>query len=212
MYIPEAYREDRLEVLLDVVNKISFGTLITASGGTIQTTQVPFVVMEHKGQTYLAGHLARANDQWKNYQTGDEAVANIIAADAYISPNWYPSKQETGKVVPTWNYVAVECRSPLILIEDTTTLLKILDALTDHHESSQPRPWATGDAPADYIEGLTKAIVGFLMPTSNIRGCWKLNQKKRQDDYLGTVQGLREDGAESEIATFMESRLHERLS
>jgi len=138
----------------------------------------------------LYGHFAKANPHWREQQDGCEALAVFSGPDAYISPSWYPTKAEHGKVVPTWNYIAVHARGPVRLIEDRKSLLQIVSRLSDQHEASRPQPWAVSDAPDDYLDAMLRAIVGFALPIRRLEGKWKLGQNRSPADQAGVRQGL----------------------
>ena len=142
------------------------------------------------GRALLLGHCARANPHWRDLQGGAEALAVFSGPDAYISPGWYPAKAEHGKVVPTWNYIAVHARGPVELIEEPERLLQIVSRLSDQHESGRERPWAVSDAPREYIDSMLRAIVGFALPIRRLEGKWKLGQNRSAADQAGVRDGL----------------------
>jgi transcriptional regulator len=194
MYVPTPYVEDRPEILLEAVREVSFGTLITIGGEGIQISHIPFLpVRLETGEIVLLGHLARANPQWRGLDPGFEAVASFVVDNAYISPSWYPTKTETGKVVPTWNYIAVEARGRVEIVDDSPELLSILNDLTARHEAGCPQPWSAADAPRDYIETLLLGIVGIRLHVREMQGAWKLDQKKSPADRTGAASGLAND-------------------
>jgi transcriptional regulator len=138
----------------------------------------------------LQGHVARANTIWQEAGDGMEALAIFQGPQHYISPNWYASKREHGKVVPTWNYAIVHARGPMKWIHDRQWLRTFLDEITKTHEQTQTHPWQVTDAPADYIERMLEAIVGFEIPISSIAGKWKLSQNRSAADRAGVIAGL----------------------
>jgi transcriptional regulator len=138
----------------------------------------------------LYGHLAKANPQWKDLRDGAEALLIFAGADAYVSPGFYPSKAEHGKVVPTWNYVAVHAYGRAETFSDGGRLLDIVSTLTDRHEAGRTQPWSVADAPADYIDGMLKAIVGFAIPIDRLEGKRKLSQNRSAADIAGVREGL----------------------
>lgn len=133
--------------------------------------------------------MARANPHWRDVQTDTESLAIFSAADGYISPSWYPSKAETGRVVPTWNYQAVHATGRLEIIEDPAALLAIVTGLTERYEAGRPQPWAVRDAPADYIAAQLKAIVGIVLYVTRLEGKAKLSQNKSLGDRQGAAEG-----------------------
>ena len=139
----------------------------------------------------LFGHIARGNSQWKE-SSEVESLAIFVGPDAYITPNWYQSKVETGEVVPTWNYVAIHVYGYPVFFDDKTRLLELVTHLTNVHESPFENPWKVEDAPKDYIDTELKLIVGFEMPISRIEGKWKMNQNRSEADRNGVIKGLGE--------------------
>lgn len=189
MYVPLPYREDRPEILIDGIRKRSFGTLISSGSTGIQLTHLPFAVAADE-PLMLVGHVARANPHWQGLKETGQAVASFLVDDSYISPGWYPSKAVTGRMVPTWNYMAIEARGEVSLVEDAGELLEIVSLLTARHENHRAEPWTTGDAPKDFTDALLKAIVGFRLSVQKLSGAWKLDQKKRVEDRAGAAEGL----------------------
>lgn len=190
MYVPPPYREERRDVLLGAVHARSFGTLVSGGAGGLRLSHVPFGVLDEGGEPVLIAHLARANPQWRDLDEGGEVVASFLVDDAYISPGWYPTKRETGRVVPTWNYIAVEARGPAQTVEDRAGLLALVDSLTGRHEAGRAAPWATADAPRAYTDALLGAIVGVRIRVTSLTGAWKLDQKKPATDRAGAALGL----------------------
>ncbi len=142
----------------------------------------------------LQGHLARANGQWRDYDRGIDALVIFQGPDHYITPAWYQTKQETGKVVPTWNYAIVQAAGPMRVIEDRDWLARQLAALTGAHEGTRPQPWSVTDAPASFVEAQMKGIVGIEIPIARIEGKWKVSQNRPEPDRRGVVEGLRRQG------------------
>ena len=195
MYSPRWFREERLEVLQGAVDRISFGTLVTAGLSGIIASHIPMLIDRDQGSHgTLFGHLAKGNSQWKDSKPGEEGLAIFLGPDAYITPSWYESKKETGKVVPTWNYITVHVRGPVSFFEDAERLMDIVTKLTKHHEAYSKNPWQVADAPSDYIGRELKSIVGFEMEIARIEGKWKLSQNKPQGDRDGVRKGLAERG------------------
>jgi transcriptional regulator len=151
------------------------------------------MVLEQNGAMgQLRGHISRANTQWRDHTPTVEALAIFSGPQHYITPNWYLEKQETGKVVPTWNYVVVHAYGYLKVIEDGEWLMTHLASLTNIHEADSPVPWKIGDAPADYIAALTKGIVGLEMTIERLEGKWKVSQNRSERDRNGVAKGLAE--------------------
>jgi transcriptional regulator len=138
----------------------------------------------------LIGHFARANTHWKVFDPQTESLAIFTAREGYVSPSWYASKAETGRVVPTWNYEAVHAYGRLEIIQDPDLLLSIVTRLTRRHEDARVHPWQVSDAPADYITSQLKGIVGVVLHVSRLEGKRKLSQNKTKEDQLGVIAGL----------------------
>ncbi len=209
MYSPTWFREERLEVLQDAVDKISFGTLVTAGGSGIKASHIPMLIDRTRGsQGTLFGHVARGNSQWRDSKAGEEGLAMFLGPNAYITPRWYKSKQETGKVVPTWNYITVHIRGPVRFFENQERLMDIVTKLTNHHEAYSKSPWRVTDALADYIRKELRSIVGFEMEITRIEGKWKLSQNRSQADRVGVRRGLVERGLsyDEEVSKELNSR------
>ncbi|MDW5264880.1 MULTISPECIES: FMN-binding negative transcriptional regulator [Acidobacteriaceae] len=193
MYIPKANEENRLEVLHDLIESHPLASLVTMTSSGLFASHLP-MVLERKLGTHglLKGHLSRANKQWRDFQPAVEALAIFSGPEHYITPSWYAEKEETGKVVPTWNYAVVHVYGHLKVIEDPAWLLEHLNALTTVHESTFPTPWQVSDAPADYVESLLKGIVGLELPIERIEGKWKASQNRSERDRAGIIEGLEE--------------------
>jgi transcriptional regulator len=155
---------------------------------------LPFEVI---GDALLHGHVARGNELAK--MDGAEVLLIFQGPDGYISPNWYPSKHETGREVPTWNYAVVHVHGRLQVIDDASWKRALLDTLTDHHEAGQPSPWRVTDAPADHIEKSLKAIVGIAVTIERIEGKFKLSQNHPARNQAGVVDGLRQRDADGDV-------------
>ncbi len=193
MYNPRWFKEDRVDVLQDEVNRVSFGTIISMTKSGILASHVPMLIDRSKGDHgILFGHVARGNAQWRGSSPGGEGLAVFLGPDAYISPRWYKTKEETGKVVPTWNYIAIHVRGPVIFFEDTARIREIVTKLTEHHEAYSKKPWKVSDAPPDYINGELKQIVGFEMQIVKIEGKWKISQNRPEADRDSVMINLLE--------------------
>jgi transcriptional regulator len=199
MYIPAAFAEPDPEVMLAFVEAHPLGALVTAApaaaGRTgLFATHVPLVVDRTRGpHGVLQGHVARANPH-ASVTPGDgpavEALVIFTGPDAYVHPGWYPSKQQHGRVVPTWNYVAVHASGPLRLVDDPAFLLRHLASVTSRHEAAQPHPWTLADAPPGYIERMMRDIVGVEIDIARLEGKWKMSQNRPAADIAGVVEGL----------------------
>lgn len=192
MYTPPAFREDDPAILRRMMREAGLATLVTATADGLVGTPMPFVLEEGEGPFgVLHGHLARANAQWRQPPLGD-ALVIFGGPDAYVSPGWYATKQETGKVVPTWNYVAVHAYGPVEFYEDEARLLEAVSRLTDRHEAGRPEPWAVSDGPEVYIRSQLKGIVGVRLPIARLEGKRKMSQNRSAEDRAGVARGLAE--------------------
>ena len=190
MYIPSAFRQNDLASLHREIRACRLATLVSHDEHGLQASHLPLLLRPEEGEHgTLYGHLARANPHWKALE-GGEALVIFNGADGYVSPSWYPAKAEHGKVVPTWNYIAVHAYGRAEVFDDAERLLALLGALTDHHEQPRPQPWTIDDAPRDYIDGMLRAIVGFALPIERLEGKWKLGQNRNEADQAGVQRGL----------------------
>jgi transcriptional regulator len=189
MYIPVAFKEDRQDELLEIMRQCKLPVLISpireAGELRMTATHLPLIVSAGK----LVGHIAKANTQWRLLEPVPESLAIFKTVDGYISPSLYATKQETGKVVPTWNYEAVHAYGRLEIIEDSAEILKIVTELTNNHESGRPKPWHVTDAPGDYIAAQLKGIVGVVLHITRLEGSRKLSQNKTAADQQGVIAG-----------------------
>jgi transcriptional regulator len=201
MYLPSKFREDDPARIRAAIREFPFAQLVTFGEGGIAATPLPLMFDVDAGpQGSLIGHLARANPQWKTADTAVEALAIFSGPDGYISPSWYETKRETGRVVPTWNYVSVQVRGRLSFQTDAEALLGIVTRLTEMHEAGRRAPWAVTDAPADFIASQLRAIVGLRLEISAISAKWKMSQNRSDADRAGVVEGLRAEGAAEAVA------------
>jgi len=191
MYAPPHFREDRITVLHDAMRRIAFATLVTQGSDGIEANHLPLLLDAEAG--ILRGHVARANPVWQQLQPGAPVLGIFLGPDAYISPNWYPAKAQTGKAVPTWNYLTVHARGMITVRDDGDWLRAHVTALSDAHEAGRPEPWAVTDAPPAYIDSLLRAIVGIEIAITSLEGKWKLSQN-RAADVAGVSQALRQEG------------------
>lgn len=191
MYMPPAFEEKDPDVLWNLVRAHPLGLLVTNSTGDILANLVPFEVERAGEVVMLRTHLAKANAQWRGLD-GQNVLVVFQGANAYVSPQWYESKREHGKVVPTWNYAVVQVRGTARVIEDRDWLLAQVRRLTDHHESRvvQGEPWQVADAPQDFIQSQLKGIVGLEIDVSSIAGKLKASQNRSTADRAGVASGL----------------------
>jgi transcriptional regulator len=201
MYLPPHFREDRREVLRELMEKHPLATLVTLGADGLEANHLPVLYdPEPAPWGTLRGHLSRANRQWRDYRPEIEALAIFQGPQAYISPNWYPTRQENGRVVPTWNYAVVHAYGKLSVYTEPERLRAFLDKLTAVHEGGQARPWMPANAPPEFIEGLLKAIVGVELAVTRIEGKWKVSQNQPAENRLGAAEGLEGIGDEESAA------------
>jgi transcriptional regulator len=196
MYIPPLHAETDLNTLFSFLEENSFGALVTVNpSGDPGVSHIPWVVHRDRGaRGVLEGHIARANLEHGNADAVAEdrrALVIFTGPHAYISPSWYPSTSEHGKVVPTWNYVAVHVYGTFRFVTDPERLALHLAALVEQHEARRPKPWAIEQAPRDYIERQMRAIVGIELSIERIEGKWKMSQNRSAADVDGVIDGLR---------------------
>jgi len=197
MYQPPHHREDRLEVQHALIRAHPFGLLVTLGADGLVANSIPFILEQREPFGVLKGHVARANSQWRDFRPDTEALVVFQGVEGYITPSWYATKRETGKVVPTWNYAIVQARGPLRVVEDRGWLADQIAALTTLLEANRKAPWSVADAPAPFVEAQLKGIVGMEIPIASIEGKWKLSQNRPEADRRGVVEGLRAAGDEA---------------
>ena len=197
VYARETARETRQPVLLDAARAIQLAAVVTTtSAGQLKVSHLPLLVGETPdGPVRLCGHFARANDHWKIIEQGNAtSVAIFQGPHTYISPSNYATKQETGKVVPTWAYVVVHAHGRAETHHDANWLLAHVNALTDRNETERSSPWKVSDAPDDYVASMLRGIVGMELGVSLLEGIWKMNQHRSAADKTSTIAGLAGSG------------------
>jgi transcriptional regulator len=207
MYTPKAFEVTDLAMLHAAMKQSELATLVTITTNGLVATHLPLLLDETRGEYgTLTGHVSRANVQWRETDANAEALIIFLGLDSYVTPNWYPAKQETGRVVPTWNYAAIHAYGRVTFIEDPEWLRAMVTGLTEKHEASFPAPWQVTDAPAVYIDSQLKAIVGFEFEIVRLEGKQKFNQNRSAEDRLGVIEGLREleDERKTQVAELME--------
>jgi transcriptional regulator len=200
MYQPKHFEQTDVAALHALVRAHPLATLVTqGADGTPSADHIPLLLEDGGPHGVLRGHVARANPLWQQ-AAGRPVLVVFQGPQAYVSPSWYPAKQEHGKVVPTWNYAVVHAQGTLAAIEDPAWLRALLGRLTERHEGERAAPWGVDDAPADYVAQMMRAIVGIEIPLTTLVGKWKVSQNRGAADRAGTVQGLREDGHAQALA------------
>jgi len=194
MYVPTHFREERIAVLHAAIRQIGFGALVTVGPEGLIAIHLP-MVLHATPDPYgrLCGHMARNNPQWLAIAPETETLAIFSGPQAYISPSWYQSKHKTGKVVPTWNYVAIHAYGKLRVFDDPERLLAQVTELTKIHETGRPLAWAVSDAPEDYVQIMLKQIIGFELIITRLEGQWKMSQNRSREDRHSAADGLRRE-------------------
>jgi transcriptional regulator len=204
MYLPSHFEETRPEVLHALLRTHPLGLLVTQDpAGEMSANPVPFVLDADPrgGPGILRAHVARANPLWHEARGDRDSLVVFQGEDAYISPSFYASKALHGKVVPTWNYIAVQARGRLRAIEDAAWLHAFVTRLTDRHEAPRAQPWAVTDAPADYVNTMLRAIVGIEIVLTSLTGKWKVSQNRSAADREGVARGLADAGIRFEACS-----------
>jgi transcriptional regulator len=195
MYQPAHFREDRLEVQHALIGAHPLGLLITAGPGGLQANPIPFLVDSNASERgTLRAHLARANPQLAELAAVEECLVVFQGPQRYITPSFYATKRETGKVVPTWNYATVHVWGRPRVVDDASWLRRQIDDLTRHNEATRPVAWNVSDAPEPFVAAQVKGIVGLEIPIARIEGKWKVSQNRVTADQAGVVAGLRDIG------------------
>ena len=210
MYVPRHFEESRPEQLHALIAQHPLGILVTQGSSGLDANHLPFDLETREGSLgVLHTHVARANPVWRDIASGDEVLVVFRAADAYISPNWYPSKHEQHRQVPTWNYLVVHAHGRVTVRDDERYLRGLVGRLTKHHEASQPRPWRMGDSSQAFINEMLASIVGVEIAITRLVGKFKLGQNKESRDVLGAAHALKAQGHNA-IADAMQGRVAER--
>jgi transcriptional regulator len=195
VYIPPHFKEDRIDMLHAAISSSGLATLVTLTADGLIASHVPMLLDPDPAPFgTLLGHVARPNPQGRGAVPGVEALAIFQGPDAYITPSWYATKRENGKVVPTWNYVTVHAYGPVAFFNDTERLRAVVTRLTERAEAARAAPWAVSDAPADFIDSMLRGIVGFALPIARLEGKWKMSQNRPAQDRAGVVAGLEAQG------------------
>ena len=195
MYVPAHFAGDE-QAVQELLAKHGAADLVTMTADGLLATVLPFV--HDRERNVLLGHLARNNEQWQRPVVGD-ALVIMRGPDAYVSPTWYASKQEHGRVVPTWNYITAHVYGTMTVYDDPAWVEGVVRRLSELHESGRPEPWSVDDAPAKYVSGQLRAIVGVEIAIKRIEAKFKLSQNRPDADVDGVIDGLQDDG-EDELA------------
>lgn len=197
MHIAKKFQQHDNEKLLSLINEYPFSTLVTHSAEGVEANHLPMILTETNGKKVLQAHIAKANPLWKTIENNTSVLVIFNGPNCYISPNYYLTKKENGKAVPTWNYVVVHVKGKITFIQDKDWLKTFINNLTNKHEASQDKPWSTADAPIGYVEKMFPAIVGIEIGIDSMSGQWKLSQNQPDINQQGVIQGLMQ-GQESD--------------
>lgn len=209
MHIPNSFVQQDEKKLLDIIRQYPFTTLIINTPSGVEAFHMPLILKFEGAQTYLQGHVAKVNPLWEIINEQSEVLMVFNGPNCYISPNHYPTKQQTGRAVPTWNYVAVHVKGKVICRFDDQFKLDMLNTLTEQHEQYQQQPWSIKDAPEQYIQRMLPAIVGLEIQLLSMTGQWKLSQNQPQINQQGVIDGLAKEGLSDadKIATLVKQYL-----
>jgi transcriptional regulator len=207
MYQPQAFREDRIDVQHALIRAHPLGLLVTAGPAGLLANLFPFLLDEGGERGTLRLHIARANPQWKEIEAVEECLVVFQGPQDYVTPSWYATKRETGKVVPTWNYATVHVWGRPRVMNDDAWLRRQLEDLTASREGLREAPWKVDDAPADFVTMQMRAVVGVEIAIARIEGKWRMSQNRPEADRQGVIEGFRATGeAGAEIAALVAER------
>ena len=198
MYIPAHFLIQNPQDLHTILRDHPLGALVTSGPDGLDANHIPFEFDPSQGpHGLLTAHVARANPVWQQCQQGADVLVIFRGNESYISPNWYPSKHETHRQVPTWNYEVVHVHGRLTVMDEEKFVRRVVARLTREHEASEPRPWKMGDSPPEYIAQMLKAVVGIQVEIQRIEGKAKLSQNREARDRLNAADTLLGKGAEA---------------
>ena len=201
MYIPPAFKEDRIDVLHAAIRAAGPATLVSMTPDGLFASHAPLLLDPHPAPYgTLIGHLAKANPHTRLADSTVQTLVIFHGPNGYITPSYYAAKKEHGKVVPTWNYVAIHAYGSIEFFDDRERLRDVVTRLTERQETRRAEPWAVTDAPADFVDMMLKGIVGFSLPIARLEGKWKMSQNRPADDRAGVVAGLEGDGRDDVAA------------
>jgi transcriptional regulator len=202
MYVPDHFRVDDVRQMHDLMRGRPFAAFVSSGTSGLYASHLPTVLKNEGDHGVIECHLARANPHWRELAEGHEALMIFQGPEGYITPNWYATKAETGKVVPTWNYAVVHAYGRPAVMQEKEWLVRHVGELTAQEEKTQAQPWKLSDAPDNYIDVMTRGIVGFRFVITRLEGKWKMSQNRAEQDWKGVVTGLtaRANGDDREIA------------
>jgi transcriptional regulator len=201
MYQPDHFRVENVSEMHALMRARPFAALVSSGSAGLDASHLPTVLKDEGPYGVIECHLARPNPHWKDLAEGNEALMIFQGPQGYITPNWFPSKAQHGKAVPTWNYAVVHAYGRPEVMKDKDWLLQHVTELTAQQESSEAKPWAPSDAPATYIEVMLRGIVGFRFAITRLEGKWKMSQNREVQDRVGVVKGLRARAVGDDLET-----------
>ena len=209
MYQPDHFRVDDVPQMHALMLARPFAALVSGGSGSLYASHLPTVLKDGGPYGVIECHLARPNPHWRDLAEGNEALMIFQGPEGYITPNWYPSKAQHGKAVPTWNFAVVHAYGRPKVMKEKDWLLRHVTELTAQQERSEAKPWVPSDAPGPYIEVMLRGIVGFRFAITRLEGKWKMSQNRERQDQVGVVEGLskRGDGDDLEIAKVMSRQI-----
>ncbi|MBL4660305.1 MAG: FMN-binding negative transcriptional regulator [Alcanivoracaceae bacterium] len=203
MFQPGYFKQESKQQMLRFIEKHSLASIVSLSSQGLIANHIPMIIVAREEKFFLQGHVAKVNNIWQDYDESTDVLAIFHGPDAYISPNWYPSKKVDGKAVPTWNYVAVHVSGRITFFQDKQWLSQHLDKLSHFNEKSMSTPWKIRDAPKDYIEKMLMAIVGLEIEIKDIKGNTKMSQNHCAENRAGVIEGLNSFG-KTDVACWVE--------
>lgn len=201
MYVPSQFEAPSTDAMHELIRQHPLAAVIANGAEGLVANHIPLLLLPKANTSgVLQGHIARANPMWKQIGEASSVLAIFQGGQHYITPQWYPSKQSHGKVVPTWNYAVVHVHGVIRWRQEPDWLLAMVTALTNQQEAATKAPWQVSDAPPDYISKMLDAIIGFEIEISEMIGKWKVSQNRNEADQQGVVEGLKELGTDASLA------------
>jgi transcriptional regulator len=194
MFQPPIFREERIKIMHDMIHEHPFASLVSMQESDIVADHLPLIIHpELSTHGTLRGHVARGNPIGRKLDEDIEVLVMFRGPQHYITPSWYPSKKEHGKVVPTWNYIMVHARGKIKIHQDTDWILSHLTELTHRNENGRKEPWKVSDAPSDFIKRQLRSIIGIEIKITSLQGTWKTSQNKKLEDNMSVSEGLNKE-------------------
>lgn len=211
MYIPKVFKQDDAKEIYELIRCYPLATLVCNDSSGLNATHIPFILAQsNNGKGVLQAHIAKTNPLWQNVNENSNVLVVFNGPSCYISPNYYPSKEEDGRAVPTWNYVTAHLQGKISFVHDEKWILNMIDQLTAQQEATQPEPWSSSDAPEKYIDRMLQAVVGIEIEIESSEGKWKLSQNHSDKNKAGVVSSLsqQQDSDSQNIAALIETQLN----